>query len=120
MKTTPTTTAHVQWDAWNLQRQMNKAGMENSDLQEALAELGVVRDISGIRKMNAHRTRPMRVDLTLLGALCEIFHCSPNELFENTGEGVPVNDVWSPEYAAPSTTYPIPPYIEHRGRQSGS
>jgi DNA-binding Xre family transcriptional regulator len=99
---------------------MNKVGLTNGALQKALAKLGIVRDESGVRKMTAHRTRPMRVDLTLLSALCEIFRCSPNDLFENTGEGIPVNDVWSPQYAVPTTTYPLPSYIEHRGRQSGS
>ncbi|WGY00494.1 helix-turn-helix transcriptional regulator [Nocardioides sp. QY071] len=66
---------------WNLRQLMAEQGMfATSDLLEPLHERGVE-----LSRQMIHRVvtkTPQRINMDLLAALCDILHCTPNDLIE--------------------------------------
>lgn len=72
---------------WNLRQLMAEQGMfATSDLVEPLHDRGVE-----LSRQMIHRVvtkTPQRINLDLLAALCDILHCTPNDLIEMRNEKV--------------------------------
>jgi DNA-binding Xre family transcriptional regulator len=72
---------------WNLRQLMAEQGMfATSDLLEPLHDHGVE-----LSRQMIHRVvtkTPQRINLDLLAALCDILHCTPNDLIEMRYEQV--------------------------------
>lgn len=66
---------------WNLRQLMAEQGMfATSDLVEPLRERGVE-----LSRQMIHRVvtkTPQRINMDLLAALCDVLHCTPNDLIE--------------------------------------
>lgn len=66
---------------WNLRQLMAEQGMfATSDLIEPLRERGVE-----LSRQMIHRIvtkTPQRINMDLLAALCDVLHCTPNDLIE--------------------------------------
>jgi DNA-binding Xre family transcriptional regulator len=66
---------------WNLRAVMAQKGLfATSDLVPLLASRGVVLSREQVYRLVTKT--PQRLSLVTLGALCDIFECSPNELIE--------------------------------------
>ena len=66
---------------WNLRAVMAQKGLfATSDLVPLLASRGVVLSREQVYRLVTKT--PQRLNLVTLGALCDIFECSPNELIE--------------------------------------
>jgi len=72
---------------WNLRQLMAEQGMfATSDLVEPLRERGVE-----LSRQMIHRVvtkAPQRINMDLLAALCDVLHCTPNDLIEMRVEHV--------------------------------
>lgn len=66
---------------WNLRKLMNEHGMQStSDLVPHLADHGVV--MTPTQVYRTVTSPPVRMNMQLLCALCEIFGCTTNDLIE--------------------------------------
>lgn len=72
---------------WNLRQLMAEQGMfATSDLIEPLRERGIE-----LSRQMIHRVvtkAPQRINMDLLAALCDVLHCTPNDLIEMRVEHV--------------------------------
>jgi DNA-binding Xre family transcriptional regulator len=70
---------------WHLRAVMAEKGLfATSDLVPLLAARGVVLSREQVYRLVTKT--PQRLSLLTLSALCDIFHCSPNELIEPLGD----------------------------------
>jgi len=69
---------------WRLRELMEERGFhETSQLRPLLAERGVALSREQVFRLVKHP--PERLSIRTLGALCDIFHCTPNDLIELRG-----------------------------------